>query len=206
MPDYEIIEWNENNFDINSHIYTKESYNSKKWAFVSDYVRLIALYQYGGIYLDTDMYILKRFDDFLENDLILGKEDLEYISAGMIASNKENIYIKDILDIYNDLNKRETIPKLMTKIFNENKNKYISQNMHIKIFERNYFYPFTANNINKFNYINSPNESYAVHLWNYSWGNPINRFIKKIGLHKTLKKTTEKLGIKKVIKKILKME
>ena len=94
----------------------------------------------------------------------------------------------------------------MTRIFNENKNKYISQNMNMKIFERDYFYPFTADNINKFNYINSPNESYAVHLWNYSWGNPINRFIKKIGLHKTLKKTTEKLGIKKVIKKILKME
>lgn len=206
MPDYEIIEWNENNFDINSHPYTKDAYNSKKWAFVSDYVRLIALYKYGGIYLDTDMYILKRFDDFLEYDLALGKEDLEYISAGMIASNKENIYIKDILNIYNDLNKRETIPRLMTRIFNENKNKYISQNINIKIFERDYFYPFTADNINKFDYKNAPNESYAVHLWNYSWGNPINRFIKKIGLHKQLKIVTEKLKIKNIIKKILKME
>lgn len=205
LPDFEIKEWNENNFNINSHPYAKNAYENKKWAFVSDYARLNALYKEGGIYLDTDMYIVRDFD-FLDNDLILGKEDNQYINAAMLASSKENIYIKDLLDLYDNLQERETIPRLMTKVFNENKNKYISENMNIKIFESIYFYPFSAENINKFNYKNAPKESYGVHLWNYSWGNPTNRLIKKLGLHKHLKSVTEKLGIKKIIKKVLRME
>lgn len=205
LPDFKIKEWNENNFNINSNPYTKKSYRNKKWAFVTDYVRLKALFNEGGIYLDTDMYVVKDFD-FLDNDLVLGKEDNEYISAGMIGSEKNNLYIKDLLNIYDNLNHRETIPRLMTKVFNKNKDEYISQNMNIKIFEPVYFYPFSANNINEFNYNNAPKESCAVHLWNYSWGNPMNKFIKKIGLYKNIKNITEKLGIKNKIKKILKME
>lgn len=205
LPDFEIKEWNENNFNTNSNQYAKNAYENKKWAFVSDYARLNALYKEGGIYLDTDMYIARDFD-FLDNDLVLGKEDNEYISAGMIASSKENIYIKDLLCIYDNLQERETIPRLMTRVFNENKNKYISENMNIKIFEPIYFYPFSDDTINKFNYNNTPKESYGVHLWDYSWGNPTNRLIKKIGLYKHLKTLTEKFGIKKIIKKVLKME
>ena len=172
---------------------------------MSDYARLNALHKEGGIYLDTDMYIVRDFD-FLGYDLILGKEDSDYISAGMIASSKENIYIKDLLDIYDNLQERETIPRLMTRVFNRNKNKYTSENIKIKIFDHIYFYPFSAENINKFNYNNTPKESYGVHLWDYSWGNPTNRLIKKIGIHKYLKTFTEKLGIKKMIKKVLRME
>jgi len=205
LPDFEIKEWNENNFNINSNLYAKNAYENKKWAFVSDYARLNVLYKEGGIYLDTDMYIVRDFD-FLDNNLVLGKEDNEYINAAMLASSKENIYIKDLLDLYDNLQERETIPRLMTRVFNKNKYKYISQNINIKLFESVYFYPFSAENINKFNYNNAPKESYGVHMWNYSWGNPTNRLIKKIGLHKYLKTFTEKLGIKKIIKKVLRME
>ena len=67
-PDYEIIEWNEENFDINSNVYVKEAYDSKKWAFVTDYVRLYALDKCGGIYMDTDVELLKGIDVFLENE------------------------------------------------------------------------------------------------------------------------------------------
>lgn len=206
LPDYEIKEWNEDNFDVNSHPYTKNAYNSKKWAFITDYVRLKVLQEAGGIYLDTDMYILKSFNDFLDYDLVLGKEDGLHISAGMIGAGIENDYIKDLLEKYNSLKERETIPRIMTEIFNKNIEKYETQNMKIKIFDPIYFYPFTADNINKFNYKNAPSESYAVHLWNYSWGNPVNKFIKKIGLHKQLKKLTERLGIKRILKKVLGMK
>lgn len=205
LPDYEIKEWNENNFDINSSQYTKDAYNSKKWAFVSDYVRLQALHQDGGIYLDTDMYIVKPFD-FINYDLVLGKEDNKYINAAFLASNKNNNYIKNLLNEYEKLIERETIPRLMTRIYYKNQDKYISQNMNIKIFEPIFFYPFNSDNIKKFNYKNAPTESYAVHLWDYSWGNPINRSLKKIGLHKHLKNITERLGIKKIIKRVLGME
>jgi mannosyltransferase OCH1-like enzyme len=68
MPDYQIIRWGETNSDIDSIPFTAEAYAAKKWAFVSDYVRLFALYTEGGIYFDTDVIAVKRFDDFLEND------------------------------------------------------------------------------------------------------------------------------------------
>lgn len=207
MPDYEIKEWNESNFDVNAHEYTKYAYKNKKWAFVSDYVRLKILYEYGGIYLDTDMYVLKNFDDFLSYDLVLGKEDECHISAGMIASNKNNIFITKCMEYYNKNSKLIPIPKILTNIFEDNKNVIIKNlNNNIKIFEPLYFYPFTAENISNFNYRNAPSESYGIHMWNYSWGHPLNKFIKKIGLHKALVRFLDKLRVKKIIKGILNME
>lgn len=67
LLDYKIIEWNEDNFDINSNLYVRQAYEAKKYAFVTDYVRLYALYNYGGIYLDTDVEVLKSLDEFLDS-------------------------------------------------------------------------------------------------------------------------------------------
>ena len=69
FPGYNIIEWNEQNFDINSVKYVKEAYESKKYAFVSDYIRLYALYNYGGIYFDTDVEVIKNFEHLLEKEI-----------------------------------------------------------------------------------------------------------------------------------------
>ena len=66
-PDYEIIRWSTQNFDINAVPYVKEAYDARKWAFAADYIRMYALYTQGGIYLDSDVMLLKRFDDFLDN-------------------------------------------------------------------------------------------------------------------------------------------
>lgn len=63
-PDYKIIEWNENNFDINMCDFIKEAYENKKWVFVSDFVRLYVLYNYGGIYLDTDVELMDSLDEW----------------------------------------------------------------------------------------------------------------------------------------------
>ena len=65
MPDYEYKLWNEDNFDVNSVPYVKEAYEARKFAFVTDYVRLYALYTEGGIYMDTDVEVLKPYDDLL---------------------------------------------------------------------------------------------------------------------------------------------
>ena len=64
-PDYKIIEWNESNYDVNSNEYMKAAYNEKKWAFVSDYARVDVVYRYGGIYMDTDVELIKPLDKFL---------------------------------------------------------------------------------------------------------------------------------------------
>lgn len=66
-PDYEIIEWNEDNFDINTNEYTKWCYENKNYAFLSDYVRLLVVYRHGGIYFDTDVELIRNPDFLLEN-------------------------------------------------------------------------------------------------------------------------------------------
>ena len=71
-PDYEIIEWNEDNFAIDSTVWTKEAYDAKKYAFVADYVRLKVLYEYGGVYLDTDQELIKPIDIFMRHQCFMG--------------------------------------------------------------------------------------------------------------------------------------
>lgn len=94
-PDYEIIEWNESNFDINSNLYTKQAYDSKKWAFVTDFVRLKVLYDNGGIYMDTDIEVLKPLDIFLYHEAFSGFEWVDRIPTGIIGAKKHNEWIKN---------------------------------------------------------------------------------------------------------------
>ena len=72
LPDYEIKEWNESNFDVHCCRYVEEAYNTKKWAFVADYARFLALYKEGGLYFDTDIEVLKPFDDLLSYNVVFG--------------------------------------------------------------------------------------------------------------------------------------
>lgn len=103
MPDYQIKEWNESNFDVNQLNFTREAYFAKKYAFVSDVCRLYALYLEGGIYLDTDIIVLKRFPDkILSNKAFAGFEHEIYIGTGIIGCEKNNKIIKQFLTTYND--------------------------------------------------------------------------------------------------------
>ena len=102
-PDYEIIEWNEDNFDIHNNQYAKEAYENKKWAFVSDVARLHALSTYGGIYLDTDVEIVKC-PVFPENaSLVLGFESNKAVSTAFIACEKKQQFITKLLEDYSTL-------------------------------------------------------------------------------------------------------
>ena len=100
LPGYEIKEWNENTFDINSNLFVQEAYHCKKYAFVSDYVRLYALYNEGGIYLDTDVELLKSFDKFLNNPAFIGFESNKWVASAIIGAEKNNSLIKELLDYY----------------------------------------------------------------------------------------------------------
>lgn len=109
LPGYEIKEWNEDNFDINIIPYTKEAYDAKKYAFVSDYARCWILYRYGGIYFDTDVEVVKSMDHILKKGNFLGKErgnpsisgGCEYVNPGLgLAVEKGNEMLKEALDIY----------------------------------------------------------------------------------------------------------
>ena len=82
-PDYKIIEWNESNFDVNRNGYTKYCYDNKKYAFLSDYVRLVILEEYGGIYFDTDVEVIKPLGNITQNEVYLGFENNQYINTGL---------------------------------------------------------------------------------------------------------------------------
>ena len=99
-PDYEIIEWNEKNFDINCCEYVKEAYDAKKWAFITDYVRIWALYNFGGIYMDTDVEVIKPLDDVLDNEAFSGFESSLDVPTGIMGSVKGHAFMKKLLDYY----------------------------------------------------------------------------------------------------------
>ena len=99
-PDYEIIEWNEQNFDLEYCDYVKEAYAAKKWAFVSDVARLYALVTQGGIYMDTDVEVLRPLDDILEYEAVSGFEGYDRIPTGLMACEAGQPLFKELLAEY----------------------------------------------------------------------------------------------------------
>ena len=178
LPDYEIVLWNEDNVDFDCEFITK-AYNDKNWAFVSDYIRLKVVYEHGGIYLDTDMLLLKPLNDFLENDCFFVAEHSLSIGVGIFGAKKHNAFIKDCLQYYLDFKKNQTIvpiPKIVTDTFLEkyNRKKEFKEDIvlnDISIYHFNFFYSlpylklFDIHNYKK--YLKS--NSYGVHLWFGSW-------------------------------------
>lgn len=182
MPDYEIVEWNEKNSDFASP-FVREAYKLKKWAFVADFIRLKVLCENGGIYLDTDMMVIKPFDDLLFNECFFGAEDIDFISCGIIASNKNNEFIKECLLRYEFINLNQktnlseiVIPKIITDVFRNKYNFFLPFNKKVEqdilvIYPISYFYSLPYKDkqdvSNYKNYLSV--ESFAVHLWNESW-------------------------------------
>ncbi len=106
-PDYEIVEWNEDNFDINCCAYVKEAYEAKKWAFVSDVARLYVLVKHGGVYMDTDVELLKSIDPFLSYEAFSGFESSGQIPTGIMASEKEQVLFRELLQDYDGIHFRK---------------------------------------------------------------------------------------------------
>ncbi len=103
-PDYEIVCWNEDNFDISQNKYAQEAYDARKWAFVSDYVRLKVIYDLGGIYLDTDVELLKPLDSLIENGGYMGFDDNGVVSTGLgFAAEKGNELMGELLRDYDGI-------------------------------------------------------------------------------------------------------
>lgn len=103
-PDYKIIEWNERNYDVSKNRYMFEAYKAKKWAFVPDYARLDIIYQHGGIYLDTDIELVKNLDEFLYQEAFCGFENEKAIAFGLGFGAKKHFNIlKEIMNDYRDL-------------------------------------------------------------------------------------------------------
>ena len=101
MPEYRIVEWNESNFSLEEHPFALEAYRAKKYAFVSDYVRVYVMYHYGGIYFDTDIEVKKDFSDKLAGaKFVIAFELPDSLMTGFFAAQKGNPAVKEILDYY----------------------------------------------------------------------------------------------------------
>lgn len=104
LPDFKIIEWNEDNFDVEQFQYTKDAYEAKKYAFVSDVARVKALYENGGFYFDTDVEVLKKIDvNFFNYHCLLGFELENYVATSMMACEPHFYLMKEFYDLYKNL-------------------------------------------------------------------------------------------------------
>ena len=102
-PEYEIVEWNESNYDVHKTKYISQAYEMKKWAFVSDYARIDIINNYGGVYLDTDVELIKNIDLMLMNDAFCGFELSQYVAYGLgFGSRKNNPILEDIKGYYDN--------------------------------------------------------------------------------------------------------
>lgn len=182
MPDYEIKQWNEDNYDINKCAYMKEAYEAKKWGFVPDYARLDICYTYGGIYLDTDVEVLKKFDALLNLEAFCGFEKyrdqkISGINIGQgFGCEKGHSTIKIMRDNYNDMHfvnsdgslNLTASPRINTKPLEKLGLKYIDTIQNIgglTIFPTEYFCPMNAYT----GEINITQNTYSIHHFATTW-------------------------------------
>ena len=100
-PDYQILEWNEDNFDISTApLYVREAYEAGRWAFVTDYVRLKAMLEMGGIYMDTDVEVIKPLDPYLHHSAFAGFEHPQRIQTGLLACEKDFPLFREFMEYY----------------------------------------------------------------------------------------------------------
>lgn len=176
-PDYKIIEWNEDNYDVYKIPFTKQAYESKAWAFVSDYVRLDVVNQYGGIYMDTDVELLKNLDFLLDNEMYAGFESISNVSFGVGFGSKSNHeYLQEQMRIYEMINYKNSdgtlnqinCPIIQTKTLVKHgliRNGMTQELDHVKIFSMEYFSPKSFET----GEINCTENTVSIHHFSMSW-------------------------------------
>ena len=177
MPDYQIIEWNESNYDIGNCEFVKEACLQKKWAFVTDYARLDVIYNFGGIYFDTDVEAVKPFDELLDNEAFAGFDDDNLINTGMgFGAAAHNPIIRENKDPYQNIRfintdgslNLVTCPYITSDILKRHgakMNNSYQQLDGITLYPREYFCPL--------NYytgkLNKTVHTFSIHNYSMSW-------------------------------------
>ena len=218
FPEYEIVQWNEDNYNVRKNEYIRGAYESQKYAFVSDYVRFDVLYRYGGLYFDTDVEVICSFDDILKNGSYMGCEidgnkgsDISILvnpGLGMAAPSRLELY-KDILDYYDKQNfydsngniNTTTVVTRTTQILLEKGLKNIpeiQQVGQITIYPKEYFNPRNNNT----GTLQKTNNTHSIHWYAQSWVSTKERLRSKITrpIHRIFGENCFN-GIKKILKK-----
>ena len=176
FSDYEIKRWDESNFDVNGTNYSKQAYEKKKYSFVSDYARAKILFEEGGLYLDTDVEIIKPFPKLVDGNGFMGFERRHFLGTAVLAAEKENEIIGILLDYYE---KHEFLTEdgLMDNIANVSMLTDIMKNYGLElggerqtvagfeVFNREFFYPKKLDE----DEFRIADETCAIHRCSNSW-------------------------------------
>lgn len=166
--DFEIIEWNENNTKNITCTFFKNAIRKKKYAFAADYIRTKVLFEQGGIYLDTDMLLLKPINDLLKFDFFTGEEVKGRVAYGFYGAKPQNHFLKKMLQFYENNYFNSFSPPVITHTFSELlKVENLKENEIIFSSEVFYPLPYELKNEDFKRYVSTI--SYAVHLWDHSW-------------------------------------
>ncbi|NFE74565.1 exopolysaccharide biosynthesis protein [Clostridium botulinum] len=188
-PDYEIIEWNESNFDFNCNQFVKSAYESGNWAFVSDYARLKIICENGGIYFDTDVELLRNIDLLLNNECFVGIQQVErLINTGLgFGAEVHNKMIKSMLEQYENIifDQRKKMdfacPYLNTHAFDTygfNEKDDIQEIRGAKIYPPRYFDPIAPGKSENL----KCDDTFSIHHYNASWTSTSQRIKRKIAI------------------------
>lgn len=178
LPEYKIMKWSEENVDLEECPFIKGAYENKKWAFVADYVRAKVLNEYGGIYFDTDMEITKNISNLLQDQTFLGIEDSGYVAVGVwYEKEKKSFLSSELLKKYRGMEKFDvekvvdiSIPKMISEILEPCGLKKGSTEIQmlehdIKIYPRDYFYPYSFHRDNDI----FTDNTCMIHYYDASW-------------------------------------
>ena len=175
-PDYEIREWNENNFDISFNKYAKDAYDNKKYAFFTDVARLYLIYNYGGIYFDVDVEVIKKYDDVI-SDAFFGLETPNTVNTGLgFGAKKGHPFIKKLLDDYKNANfinddgslNLIPCPIINSKVFIENGFKLNGKKEEINgiyVYPVDFFNPLESST----GKLNKTENTHSIHWFMKSW-------------------------------------
>lgn len=189
FPEYEIIEWNETNYDVRKNPYISEAYEAKKYAFVSDYARFDILYNYGGIYFDTDVEVIKSFASILSGGGFFGCEKSGMVNPGLgMAAPSGNSLYKEVIDYYEKQHfvrqdgtfDYTTIVERVSSILKMHglsDTDDIQRICGIQIYPSAFFSPKDPDT----NVLNIANETYSIHHFSASWYTPKEKLIKLLG-------------------------
>lgn len=207
LPDYEIYLWDRNRFNVDDIPWVKEAYSVKKYAFAADYIRCYALYTYGGIYLDSDVEVLKRFDDLMGNKYFMCFENSEgAIEAATIGAEKGFDLFEKMLEYYRDRHfiteqgsfDTTTIPDTMGNIITkyykvkpiETPNDFDESVGTLCVYPKDFFSPMVDEEL-----LFLTKRTYSIHHYAGSWQSPLYRKLRLLVLKMLGVKMKQRLGV-----------
>jgi mannosyltransferase OCH1-like enzyme len=176
MPDYQLKEWNETNTPF--HVaYTKEAYNKGLWSKLSNYIRLYALYKEGGIYLDTDVEVIKDFSPLLHHECFVGfqqqDENADWVNTAILGAHPRHPFLKSCMSLteeaFEEKGEFQRSPTVTTRVLRQwGLRSYGLQQINgVALYPKEYFYPFPWNG--KFTAECIKESTYCIHYWEGTW-------------------------------------